>query len=541
MPHMEDLVEKFMDNSLSSAALPLVQSGVLGIDEALDLQASARNLELDFIEYLIKYSVFSAKQVAEKLADYFNYSFVNLQFANINLNIASSLPLELVQTYKFLPLYVRDFKLHIALADPTQYDCIAKIKFHTSLDVIPVVVEYDKLQKCLLDYLDKVGSSTVSKNQHEQAAIVVGPVVDYVNFLLNKAILKNASDMHFEPYENSYRIRLRLDGLLHTLPTPENHLAVEVCARIKVLANINIVEKRLPQDGRFTFKLVDSELVDCRVSICPTVYGEKIVIRFLNKANSDNFKIEDLCLDSRDQDEFLRALASPQGLILVSGPTGSGKSTTLYTALKYLNTDNVNIVSIEDPVEVQISGINQIQVSQNLSFAKILRAVLRQDPDIIMLGEIRDLETAQIAVQAAQTGHLVLASIHTNSAVQTIIRLVNIGIPIYNLVDSLRMIIAQRLLRKLCTVCRKHQKSNFFVVGHGCRNCNNGYSGRQAIFEVMPISLEIKLCLQSKDFVAANLEEIACQQGMQLLKNAGIAKIVAGNTSYRELQRVCEI
>lgn len=545
-----------MDNlSASASASALVQSGLLNIDMAFDLQVSAQKAELEFIEYLVKHSVLSPKIIAQQLASYFDYNFLKLQFTDINLNLSSYLSLELVQNFKVLPLYIHKSQFYIAMADPSQHEYIRQLKFYSGLEVIPVVVEYDKLQNCLRQYFVKLGHETDIASDKSQNDIADEPVVKYVNLLLTKAIAKYSSDIHFEPYENSYRIRLRLDGVLYTIPSQEKFLATEVCARIKILANLNIVEKRMPQDGRFTFKFANSTLIDCRVSICPTIHGEKVVIRFLNLGNRDDFNIQDLCLNSRDNQEFVNALCSPQGLILVSGPTGSGKSTTLYTALNYLNTNAVNIVSVEDPVEMHIAGINQVQVSTNLGFAKVLRAVLRQDPDIIMLGEIRDLETAQIAVQAAQTGHLVLASIHTNSATQTLSRLINIGVPIYNLLDSLRLIVAQRLLRKLCKECRQIQKfSNdkgcsaitdsdtaVYAAGFGCRHCNNGYKGRQAIFEVMPISMEIKEYLQVGSFTDSQLEKIACQQGMQLLKNAGIEQVIAGNTSGKELQRVCEI
>ena len=334
---------------------------------------------------------------------------------------------------------------------------------------------------------------------------------------------------------------MRIDGILHTLTFSENILACQICARIKVLANLNIVERRLPQDGRFTFNYQDSQSIDCRVSICPTIVGEKIVIRFLNNVEPDSLSVASLSMPDRDRNEFVKALSSPQGLILVTGPTGSGKSTTLYTALNYLNKSTLNIISVEDPVEIKLAGVNQVQVGNNLGFAKVLRAILRQDPDVIMVGEIRDLETAQIAVQAAQTGHLVLASIHTNSAAQTVSRLVNIGVPVYNLINSLRMIIAQRLLRKLCRVCRQIDDNGVYKTESGCNQCNGGYTGQIAIFEVMPVTEKINNYLVRGSLNIRGLEALAVQEGMQLIKSAAMQQVDSGNTNHEELQRVCEV
>ncbi len=366
------------------------------------------------------------------------------------------------------------------------------------------------------------------------------PVVKLVNALIKDSISNRASDVHIEPFIDGYRIRYRIDGLLHSISNIAPVLASRVCSRVKILANLNIVEHRLPQDGRFTFLSEPQHSIDCRVSICPTVDGEKIVIRLLNKANVESLTIDALQMETRDKAVFLEALECAQGLILVTGPTGSGKSTTLYTALTYLNNAAVNIISVEDPVEMNISGVNQIQVNSKagLSFATTLRSILRQDPDIIMIGEIRDLETAKIAIQAAETGHLVLASLHTNSAAQTISRLINIGIPIYNLLNSLRLIIAQRLVRKLCKYCFSLDvdKQNL-----GCKQCISGYHGRVGLFETMTISSKLTKNIALHYFNVNTFEELACQEGMQLIKNTGLNLVRAGITSIEELRRVVEI
>lgn len=384
-------------------------------------------------------------------------------------------------------------------------------------------------------------------------AKIEDPIVKFVNLMINDSVSKFASDVHIEPCADNYRIRYRIDGLLQYISNMENSLASRVCARIKILANLNIVEHRLPQDGRFSFCLESQKSIDCRINVCPTVDGEKIVIRFLNRSDRDSLTIDALNMEKRDKDVFLDALTRSEGLILVTGPTGSGKSTTLYTAINYLNSDTVNIISVEDPVEMNISGVNQIQINSQtgLSFAEILRSILRQDPDVIMIGEIRDLETAKIAVQAAETGHLVLASLHTNSAAQTISRLINIGIPAFNVLNSLRLIIAQRLVRKLCGYCISSSKSQHKSINNqeilpmannlGCNKCYSGYQGRIGIFEVMSISTSLikKLSLHNLNII--ELENLACAEGMQLIKNAGLNLVQKGITSYEELRRVVTI
>lgn len=385
------------------------------------------------------------------------------------------------------------------------------------------------------------------ENEHNSNIKLEDPVVKFVNLIINDSVNKLASDVHIEPCADNYRIRYRIDGLLQHSANIEFPFASRVCARIKILANLNIVEHRLPQDGRFSFHLESQKYIDCRISICPTIAGEKIVIRYLNKANSANLTIDALHMERRDEEVFLDALKGSEGLILVTGPTGSGKSTTLYTALNYLNKDSLNIISIEDPVEMNISGINQIQVNSQsgLNFSDILRSILRQDPDIIMIGEIRDLETAKIAIQAAETGHLVLASLHTNSSASTISRLINIGIPAYNLINSLRLIIAQRLVRKLCEYCnyRPNKFSNFekLTLANCCKKCHSGYLGRIGIFEVMSISNSLVKKISINNLNIVELENLACAEGMQLIKNAGLNLVQKGITSHEELSRVVKI
>ena len=530
-----------MDEKLSSIARPLVGAGLISLEKAIELQVAAQSADLTFIEYLVKYSIVDSTKIAKCLAEYFNFEYFCLSAKDIALDITKILPVDFISKYKVLPLKLHASSIYVAMDDPTQHSVITEINFNTGYAVVPVVVAHDKLHMQIGKVLHLLSTNNIRTEQKVAGYIRDDPCVRFVNHILNKALLKKASDIHFEPCADYYLIRLRIDGILHGLADTESILASQLCARIKVLANLNIVERRLPQDGRFSFTYNNSQTIDCRVSTCPTVCGEKIVIRFLNHIDSDSLSINSLNMPFRDNSEFVKALLSPQGLILVSGPTGSGKSTTLYSALSYLNNSTLNIVSVEDPVEVKLAGINQVQVSNNLSFAKVLSAILRQDPDVIMVGEIRDLETAQIAVQAAQTGHLVLASIHTNSAAQTVSRLVNIGIPVYNLINSLRMIIAQRLLRKLCLECRQPIEASKYKASSGCSECNGGYKGRIAIFEVMPVTEQINNYFAKDSMYKHHLEDLALQEGMQLIKAAGLKQVDSGNTSYEELQRVCAI
>jgi type IV pilus assembly protein PilB len=351
------------------------------------------------------------------------------------------------------------------------------------------------------------------------------PLVLFLNQILNEAIKKKATDIHFEPYENFYRIRFRLDGLLHTINQPPLEINQQLSSRLKIIANLDIAEKRLPQDGRYFFNHRD-----IRVSTCPTLYGEKIVFRLLD--NHENIRcIDQLDLTESQQKLFLSAIEKPQGLILVTGPTGSGKTVTLYAALNYLNVISKNICTVEDPVEIQLPGINQVNIHQKagLDFAKTLRTFLRQDPDIIMVGEIRDLETAEIALHAAQTGHLVLSTLHTNSSIETITRLMNIGLPSYEIASSISLITAQRLIRKLCVHCKDFPTQ-------GCEHCTDGYAGRMAIHEILPMTEEMaELVFQGSSI--KTLKECAKKQGMISLKESGDCAVRNGLTTEIEIKK----
>jgi len=382
------------------------------------------------------------------------------------------------------------------------------------------------------------------------------PVVQFIADILEMAVQKNASDVHFEPYEKFYRIRLRIDGILHELVKADLLVAEQYSARLKVMARLDVAEKRLPQDGRFTLRLSNGICCDCRISTCPTLFGEKVVVRIL-PSDSVALDLKTLGLDGREQEIFMRAIKKPEGMILVTGPTGSGKTVSLYAALNILNLETRNIISIEDPIEIQLPGVNQVEVHPKigLTFARALRSFLRQDPDVIMLGEIRDSDTAEIAVRAAQTGHLVLATLHTNSALEAVTRLLNLGVPAFNLAGSLHLVIAQRLARRLCSHCKKEvnfskerwQASALSVLPYakdqkifqpvGCSNCNKGYSGRIGIFEFLPFTSKMSdVLLSSKDLSA--LAVLAEQGGLPNLRVSAAQKILEGITSSEEIDRI---
>lgn len=376
-------------------------------------------------------------------------------------------------------------------------------------------------------------------------------IIKYLDQILNKAINKLASDIHFEPYNEHYRIRFRVDGLLYEITKINSVLGQRLSSRLKIMANLNIAEKRLPQDGRFTLKLANQQNYDCRLSTCPTLFGEKLVVRILNPSNVTP-DIKFLGFDEKELKIFHKHIKLPHGMILVTGPTGSGKTITLYTAINILNQETKNISTAEDPIEINLDGINQVEINHKigLDFATILRAFLRQDPDIIMIGEIRDLETAEIAIKAAHTGHLVLATLHTNSAIASLTRLLNMGIPSFNLATALKLIIAQRLVRKLCPNCKQLQtlppnaliENNLEVntktfIAHGCKNCNYGYHSRIAIFEMLEITPNMSdLIMKHRDI--GEVEKYLQLSNHQTLRAAALNKVKLGITSLEEINRV---
>jgi len=482
---------------------------------------------------------------------------------------------DLLQQYKVLPLYKRGNRLSIAVADPSNVEAQDKIRFHSGLTLETVIIDREQLLKALEFVLnagdnlsdtlagdDALDLQTEGPDEDDSSASGVDansedtPVVKFINKVLVDAIKRGASDIHFEPYEEDYRVRFRLDGILKTMAKAPTKLNARLAARLKVMSSLDIAERRLPQDGRIKLNLSKTKQMDFRVSTCPTLFGEKVVLRILD-GGAAKLGIDKLGYEDDQKNLYLKALDNPYGMILVTGPTGSGKTVSLYTGLNILNDDTRNISTAEDPVEIRVPGINQVQMNpkKGMTFAAALRSFLRQDPDVVMVGEIRDLETAEIAVKAAQTGHLVLSTLHTNDAPQTISRLMNMGIAPYNITSSVTLIIAQRLARRLCQKCKKPMdlppklllEAGFsqedisagltVYEAAGCPECNEGYKGRVGIYQVMPMTEEIqKIVLEGGN--ALQIAEVAKSIGICDLRQSALKKVKAGMTSLTEADRV---
>lgn len=485
---------------------------------------------------------------------------------------------DLILRHQALPLEINNAVLSLAISDPTDLDLQDDFRFATGYQIKPVLVDHQQLTGAIRKLYGKHISSNQSDSQSvsddDLASLAVlddneesdaalnddAPVSRYIQQVLLDAVRKQASDIHFEPFEHSYQIRFRLDGILQLHSSPPAGISRRLSTRLKILSKLNIAERRIPLDGRMKLTLGDGRSIDMRVSTLPTLFGEKVVLRILD-GGSVALDIDALGYNEQQKRDYLTALDRPQGMILMTGPTGSGKTVSLYTGLKYLNTPERNISTAEDPVEINLPGINQVSVNNDisLSFATALRAFLRQDPDVVMVGEIRDLETAEIGIKASQTGHLVLSTLHTNSAAESITRLANMGVATYNLASSLSLIIAQRLARRLCQHCKiPHDRDDHRLLSlaqhypslkaahvfnarpEGCDHCNHGYIGRVGIYEVMPITRKIAEAI-GKGASASELEYLAVENGMSTLQTSGIEKLNTGVTSLRELQRVISI
>ena len=503
--------------------------------ESLQQQAQAQNISLT--RHLLNNKIISDHVIAKLLSQYFNLTFLDLDNIEINSIPQTLLVENILRNYNLLPFMEENKIVHIATDDPSDYAAIKAVKFYFEQPIKLFIVESEKLItyiKLILQKTDhqqlttyfSLENTTTTKHADDDT-----PVIQWINRIILQAIQSKSSDLHFEPYEDCYRIRYRKDGILYEVDSPPLILATRIASRIKVMANLDISEKRLPQDGRFSL-----HNMDCRVSICPTMFGEKIVIRLLNSTNKIT-TIDALEFNPLQKKIFLNAITRPQGMILVTGPTGSGKTLTLYTALNYLNTTEKNIFTVEDPVEIYMRGINQVQINSLIgrTFTEMLRTFLRQDPDIIMIGEIRDLETADIAMKASQTGHLVFSTVHTNNTSQTLTRLMNMGVNTFHLSSSINLIIAQRLVRRLCSFCKKIINKTY--VANGCHHCTNGYNGRIAIFEMMPISntLQSMILAQATSIELFNQAKI---EGMKTLYEDALNKVNAGITSLDEINRV---
>lgn len=524
-------------------------------------------------EVLLQLGFFQAEELTEHLSALFGLPPVELSHYDYQ-SVCNQLGLrELITRHQALPLQKNRSALILASADPTNLQAEDDFRFATGLQVEMVLADVKQLQGAIRRLygrtLSQDNRSGLKEIHQDELANLVdvaadevdniedlsqdsSPVSRFINQILLDAVRKGASDIHFEPYEAMYRVRLRCDGILVEVQQPPSHLSRRLSARLKILAKLDIAERRLPQDGRIKLKLNQSTAIDMRVSTLPTLFGEKIVLRLLDSSSS-NLDIDKLGYSETQKQLYLNALRKPQGMILMTGPTGSGKTVSLYTGLNLLNRPEVNISTAEDPVEINLPGINQVQVQPKIGFgfAQALRSFLRQDPDIVMVGEIRDLETAEIAIKAAQTGHLVLSTLHTNSAAETIVRLSNMGIASFNLASSLSLIIAQRLARRLCRHCKQPQHLSpalqelglsqqdglYRANPQGCNECNQGYSGRVGIYEVMPFDDAMAEALV-KGASVQSLEMLAKKNGMLTLRESGLEKVKQGITSIEELQRV---
>lgn len=520
---------------------------------------------------LVKLEFITEERLLQFLSRQYGIPSVDLNNFEIDETTTKLVPTDVVQKYHVVPVKRSGAVLSVAMVDPTDMFAIDDIKFMTGYEVAPLVASegaisnvinkyYDQAQS-LQSVLKEAGEETVDVVDDQQDQLSVGelkeaveeaPVVKLVNLILSEAIKKGVSDIHIEAYEKKFRVRYRLDGSLYESMAPPLKLKAALTSRLKIMASLDIAERRLPQDGRIKLKLKDKE-VDLRVSTLPCLFGEKIVMRILDKGNL-TLDLTKLGFEAGALENFLKAVTSPYGMVLVTGPTGSGKTTTLYSAMHYINTEDINIMTAEDPVEYNLAGINQVQMKEEigLNFAASLRSFLRQDPDVVMVGEIRDFETAEISVKAALTGHLVLSTLHTNDAPSTVNRLLNMGIEPFLVASSVILILAQRLVRRICPECKEVEKVPAASLvnigfseeeaskvvcyrGKGCQNCSDtGYRGRLALYEVMPVGEELReLILQGVS--ADELKKRAISLGMRSLRMSGLQKIKEGLSSIEEV------
>ncbi|MBP6189659.1 MAG: type IV-A pilus assembly ATPase PilB [Azonexus sp.] len=556
---------------LGGLARALIQAGQLKEAEAEQLLAQAHSSKTSLIEQIISSQKAGALDIARFVADTFGYPLLDLASFDETHIPTDAIDRKLIATHKVIPLNKRGNRLSVAIADPTNLRALDEIRFQTGLAVDPIVVEQSKLAPLVLKYsesasdalksftsedinLDFLDEESAAKNDETAGQeIDDAPVVKFIQKMLLDAINDGASDIHFEPYEKFYRIRFRVDGILREVATPPLAIKEKIASRIKVISRLNIAEKRVPQDGRMRLVLSKTRAIDFRVSTLPTLQGEKIVMRILDPSSA-TLGIEALGYEPEQKAVLMEAISRPYGMILVTGPTGSGKTVSLYTCLNILNKDGINISTAEDPAEINLPGVNQVNVDDRagLTFPVALKAFLRQDPDIIMVGEIRDLETAEISIKAAQTGHLVLSTLHTNDAPQTLTRLMNMGVPMFNIASSVLLITAQRLARRLCN-CKKPiavPEQALLDAGYseadldgswtlfgpcGCDRCKGtGYKGRVGIYQVMPISEAMQRLILS-GASALDLEAQAKIEGIKNLRESGLLKVKQGMTSLDEV------
>ena len=553
----------------------IVDEGFLSAQQMKDALESAQKIKMSTVEYLIEKSNLKPLLIAEMISSEFGEPILDLDSFNPDMFPKEVADSSLFAKHHLVPLVQRGNILYVATSDPTNIEALDAIRFNCGLSIEPIIVEYDKLEKVLnkhftveesfnfgdedfdVDIIATSDQESSEDDNHEETSEEEAPIVKYVNKLLIDAIRMGASDLHFEPYEKSYRVRYRIDGVLRTITNPPLQLANRLASRLKVMSKMDISEKRVPQDGRIKLKLSKTKAIDFRVNSLPTLFGEKLVLRILDPSSA-MLGIDALGYEEAQKALFMEALEKPQGMLLITGPTGSGKTVSLYTGLNILNTETSNISTAEDPVEINLEGINQVNVNlkAGLTFSVALKSFLRQDPDIIMVGEIRDLETAEIAIKAAQTGHMVMSTLHTNSAPETLTRLRNMGVPSFNIATSVNLVIAQRLARRLCNHCKapvEIPKQSLLELGFteqdlsnpdlqifqpiGCSECREGYKGRVGIYEVMKVTPEISKIIM-EDGNALQIAAASEKLGFDNLRRSGLIKVMNGLTSLQEINRV---
>lgn len=555
-------------------AQQLVSEGVVSEAQMKTAQTESQQQQIGLVPYLVDNKITNAYQLAQMLSQAFGDSLFDLNVLSNDVIPKDLVDEKIVRKFNALPIFKRGQRLFVALSDPTRIDAIDAIAFNSRLSVEIVMVEEDKLKKRIdsvyadsmqnfSDFTDSDLKLDFEDSENDEGetklsdSVDEAPVVKFVNKMLVEAIRMGASDLHFEPYEKTFRVRFRVDGVMQKMANPPVQLASKIAARLKVMSQMDISERRVPQDGRIKLKISKDKAIDFRVNSLPTLFGEKLVLRILDPSSA-MLGIEALGYEPDQKEMFLEALHKPQGMLLITGPTGSGKTVSLYTGINILNTGETNISTAEDPVEINLEGINQVNVNPKvgLTFSNALKSFLRQDPDIVMVGEIRDLETAEIAIKAAQTGHMVLSTLHTNSAPETLTRLRNMGVASFNIATSVNLVIAQRLARRLCKNCKKPisiPRQSLLEIGFadtdldntdntiyepvGCSECRDGYKGRVGIYEVMKVSPDISRIIM-EDGNAIDIKDAALKNGFRDLRRSGILKVLQGVTSIQEMMRV---
>jgi type IV pilus assembly protein PilB len=574
MATVDPLQREFQSVALPGLGRALVNAGKLGLKSAEDIYRKALSGKSSFIAELVGSGAVSAADLAHTLSTAFAAPLLDLDAIDTNRLPKGLLDSKICSDYRVVVLSKRSNRLIVATADPSDQAAAEKIKFSTQMGVDWVIAEYDKLSKIVdanattateamediiggdFEFDESAAEAVIDSDKSNTAEVEDAPVVRFLHKMLLDAFSMRASDLHFEPYEHSYRVRFRIDGELREIASPPIAIKDKLASRIKVISRMDISEKRVPQDGRMKLKVGPDRVIDFRVSTLPTLFGEKIVIRILDPSSA-KLGIDALGYEPEEKARLLKAIARPYGMILVTGPTGSGKTVSLYTCLNLLNQPGVNIATAEDPSEINLPGVNQVNVNEKagLTFAVALKSFLRQDPDIIMVGEIRDLETADISIKAAQTGHLVLSTLHTNDAPATLTRMRNMGIAAFNIASSVILITAQRLARRLCANCKalvEIPRTTLVDAGFkeadldggwkpykavGCSACNNGYKGRVGIYQVMPISEEIQRIIL-RDGSSLDIAAQAEFEGVRSLRQSGLSKVKLGMTSLEEVLAV---